>query len=243
VITISRKQELLNQIILATVQQNDATRLEDYLANLPASANQIHAKLGSWLLTYYHATHHETDAQRIRAVILARHPGDPEVKSLVQFSDALVRLQHPNNPLAVPASATIAVLKEVAASGTAVARAACPIARRYSPACPCRFATKSTAPAAGALNQSIVPDKLMLGSIYPNPAAELIHIPYRLPVGEAITSLEVRNSLGQLVQQVGLSARTGEAAVNVSHWSAGLYNIELVQGGQRLAMQRVAITH
>ena len=128
-------------------------------------------------------------------------------------------------------------------SGTA-ARAACPLARRYEPACPCRFPTKGTAPnpvPQGRGGAAIL--RAALGAAYPNPADASVRVPYTLPAGHGLGYLELRNALGQLVRRVALPDRAGEGLFAVGNLPTGLYHCALVSNGQTLATRRLAVTH
>ncbi len=240
----NRWSALLHTVLAAVAQQEDFTTLETYLAGLPASANQTHAILGSWLLAEYRTRHRDSDAQQVRTALLERHATNADVKSYIQLSDALIHLQKGSLRSGRPASADVAALRTVAGSGTAAARAACPLARRYEPACPCRFPTKGAAHNPVPPSRAGVPTPMAaLGAAYPNPADASVRVPYTLPGGHGLLYLELRNALGQLVQRVALLDRAGEVPFAVGNLPAGLYHCALVGDGHPRATRQLAIIH
>ncbi len=239
-IPVSRRAVLVNTLIAATAQNEDFAGLETYFHGLPAAAGWAHSALGGWLLHHYRAVHHEPGAQRVRTALLARHSADAEVKSMVQLSDALKNLADPTAP---SAPAAVASLLEVAGSGTASARVACPVARRYAPACPCRYAGKSTKQALAERGNSTNDKAAVLGAPYPNPADQTVRVAYALPVGSGPARLAVRNALGQLVQRVALPGTAGETVLDVRGLPAGLYQLSVVGAGHGTATQRLSVTH
>ena len=239
-----RRHTLLNIILEATTQRQDFTGLEAYIASLPNADTEVYTPLGCWLLATYRTAHREIDAQRVRAALLARRPADREVGSFVQLSDVLARLRLRANPLAPPAPADVAALRQVAASGTASARVACPAARHYDPACPCRFPAQKAVQALVQRGNSTDGKQTALGMPYTNPAGEWLRIPYSLSLGEASPAyLEVRNALGQLLWSAPLPPHAGETQVAVGQLPAGLYQVALLVGGQTTATRRFAVTH
>ena len=242
-ISVNRRSVLLSVITTAVSEQQDFIRLETYLTSLPQTASWVHATLSGWLLRYYRTKHREPDAQRVRTALLARHHADLEVSSFVQLSDALAHLSHPVDPLAPPAPADVTALRQVAASGTASARVACPVARRYAPACPCRFFGADAAKVLAKKRNLNAASVSLMGAAYPNPVGEWVQIPYTLPAGHGPVYLEVRNTLGQLVRRVALPSGSGEARIGVGALAAGLYQVALVGAGQPLATQRLSVNH
>ena len=239
----ARRNALLNTVITAITQRNEMSGLETYLSSLPIAANEAHAALGSWLLQTHRLARRDSDAKRLRALLLARHVGNAEVQSFVQLSDVQARLAQATDPLASPTPADVAALKAVAASGTAAARVACPAARRYDPACPCRFSIPVVAKALGARGSLLASGKgQALGALYPNPTSGAVRVPYALPLGADLARLELRNALGQVVQRVNLTGSVGEALLDVRPLSAGLYSCVLVVSGRICEARRLAVT-
>ncbi|WP_201986726.1 T9SS type A sorting domain-containing protein [Hymenobacter rubidus] len=235
-----RQKVLVHTLIAATIEQGKFTDFEEYLGRMPTTVNQAHTALSSWLLHYYQMAHRETDAQRMRVALLARYPGDAETENMVRLSTIVA---HRASTSASLGQVDVAALRKVAGSGTTSARVACPLARRYEPSCPCRFPTQEAArPLAGRTNTS-VHVSTVLGDIFPNPAGEQVHISYSSVVGNGLLYLEVRNTLGQTVQQVPLSGASGEIQLPVGHLAAGLYQVAVVSNGRCLATQRLAVAH
>lgn len=239
-----RQNVLLGAVTSAVSEQENYAELEAYLVGLPSTAARIHSTLSGWLLQQYRTQYRESDAQRIKVEMLRRNAADPEVRSYVQLSDVLTHLNRnkAGQPLTKPVPADVAVLRAVAASGTASARIACVIARRYEPACPCRFASKP----AGAImtnggSVSAQNEPNMLSAPYPNPADHTVRLHYALSLNGGTSRLEVRNSLGKLVYQENLSAHSGEVQLSTSQLAPGLYHVTLLDEGRRLATQPLAI--
>lgn len=236
----SRQQCLLTRLSTSSSERQDFAALEAYWGKLPISVNPVHARLGHWLLGCYRAAQQETAAQRVRTALLARHGTNPEITRYVQLSDALIQLRGMPQPFAQPAPAVVAALREVAGSGTAAARVACPVARRYAPACPCRFPKGSVQ--VLATDQAVRTSPNGLGTPYPNPTDGMVRVPYRLLPGHAPAHLDVRNALGQLLQHVVLPNASGEAQFFVGTLAAGLYTCTLVGEGQPCQTRRFAVT-
>lgn len=243
-IPAKRQHALLSTLIAATIQRQEFVSLETYLAGLPDVAQAVHAALGGWLLHYYREeAHDEPGAQRVRAALLTRHPADLEVSSFVRLSDALTHLAQRADPLARPAPAALAALREVAASGTAAARVACRLARRYDPACPCRLTATATASAQAIAQREAAPMSSVanLGVPYPNPASTTIHFPYVLTTGGGAANLEIRNALGQVMRQIELTAPIGEVQLSVHNLPVGLYSCTLRGAGLGYVVRRFAV--
>jgi len=69
--------------------------------------------------------------------------------------------------------------------------------------------------------------------VWPNPSRSVINLEFGAKIGK-VRNVEIRNSLGQLVQQTNIEDNNEVKAINVSSWSEGIYYVRamLMDGSQ-----------
>lgn len=66
--------------------------------------------------------------------------------------------------------------------------------------------------------------------VYPNPATKLINFEYRFPGKMRSGTIRIRNTNGQLVHSIILTAAEGSKTVNVGNWKNGIYFYSITNG-------------
>lgn len=192
------------------------------------------------------AVHQEPAAQRVLSDLQRRDSGqDAELTNYLRYMEATGHLgsvlPRPGHELA---AADRALLRQVAASGTSIARLACPLLRFYEPRCVCRQQSETAVTTALASRpNSQKSGGFGLSAAYPNPAQTTLHLPFVLPAGTQQAEVVAYDLTGRRVATLALSGAAAEAHITVADWASGLYNLALIADGKVLDNQRVSVTH
>ena len=239
------QKTLLAEAATACERTQNLALLENGLHPLAASQPSLYTAGALLLLNAYRHAQQEPAAQRVLADLQRRDTQqDVELTNYLRYMEATGHLgsvlPRPGRTLA---PADQALLRQAAASGTAIARLACSLLRFYEPRCACRLlpeTTDATALATGTGKQNA---GALLGPAYPNPAQNILHLPYVLPHGSAAGEIVVYDAMGRRVAAKPLAGTSGEAQLPVQTWADGLYNLVLLAEGQVVSSQRIAIAH
>jgi len=237
-----QRDALLQLVLRYYQQQHKWTELEAYAAQLPDQDRLIYAPLTMGLMSHYEQSGMENDVRRLAASLLRRGAADADLRNYARLADLLSRNRgRIANPVFSLAASDRATLRDLASSGTGVAWQACQLLNYYEPQCTCRF-PEPTLPHLATSSRTSGMGSQWLGAIYPNPAQDMVRVPYKLPAG-ASAVLEVRTLLGQRVASLSLAGGQGEALLPVAGLPAGVYLCSVVVEGQVVAVQRISIVH
>ncbi len=248
-LTAAQQDQLLKSIRRQPAQAIHLPLLEARLA-VPGTMtlpNQL--AIGLQLLEYYRAQHDQPNTSRLLGWLRQRTPANDELKAYLNLTEATDQMGSFLPSLRPLAATSRTLLSHAAASGTTSARVACRLLRAYEPACTCVLPASpatTTRPAASPAQATVLAAhaaSAQLLAAYPNPAGNVLHVPYALPAGAPTAQLLAYDALGRVVLRQALPARQGEAEVNVQSWPAGLYQLTLVLDGQVQRQQRIVVSH
>jgi hypothetical protein len=77
--------------------------------------------------------------------------------------------------------------------------------------------------------------------VYPNPASEQVSIAYYLNNNVNTASIEIINSIGQVVSTTMLNGSTGTIQINTSEFAKGIYMITLFEDGIKTRQEKLVI--
>ena len=89
------------------------------------------------------------------------------------------------------------------------------------------------------LDEGLSKDKFIL---YPNPASDYLTIAYDEVKSLDNVSIRISNLMGQLVLEEALSFNGVSVSIDVSALSTGIYQVELLRGGDKLLKDKLVIT-
>lgn len=92
-----------------------------------------------------------------------------------------------------------------------------------------------------SLGETEQPEKERLLKVFPNPATEFVTIDYGFTGwNKSGVGLEVVNNIGEIVYSQQLPMYSGFQQINVSHYSAGIYNVYIKRGSQVVSATKFA---
>ncbi len=94
-----------------------------------------------------------------------------------------------------------------------------------------------------SLRSESEPDKSELVSLFPNPAADLLHITYLLPFEKQSAFIRIFDSMGHLVREENVTNGFGILELNAVQFESGLYYYELEVNGNKVASDKFSIIH
>ena len=228
------------------VAQPDTAALETYVGTLFASNPEAFFGLGLDLLEQYRRVGRRAAAARLRPVLAARVAGHPAAAARLALSDVVSRLSSlaPWPMRQVPAADSI-VLRRVARTPGGAAEMAALWFNYLYPGAGLRPAVLRPGGTAGAkpiqpLSQAVV------RALYPNPAADRLHVEINAPVGAKSVVLRLTELLGgRVVSQTTIPVAkngTSQAVIDVHDLRTGQYAAMLTIDGVPATTQKVLIS-
>lgn len=96
---------------------------------------------------------------------------------------------------------------------------------------------------APSTNKESTIEKVKIGNVYPNPAADYATIDYTIISNFESASIAFYNLLGKPIADFELSRGNDKLKVNTSSWESGIYMYQLVINGRKVSTKKLIVNH